>query len=188
MRPTALALVVSVLASSAAAVDIDAVARDYVAARAAEWVANPVLLAAVQAGNTAHAGLDEAAILALDGAWRGEIGQSAQPVIQPVLENPASDALRAIIHAAGGMIAEMFVMDNRGLNVAMAETTSDYWQGDEAKFAETFPRGAGAFHASEVDFDESSQAFQIQISFTFTDAAGAAVGAMTVALNAEALD
>ena len=188
MRRTALALVVTVLASSAAAVDIDAVARDYVATRAAEWMANPALLTAIEAGNAAHAGLDAAAILALDGAWRAEIGQPAQPTIQPVLENPASDALRAIIHSAGGTIAEIFVMDNRGLNVAMADTTSDYWQGDEAKFAETFPLGAGAIHAGEVDFDESSQAFEIQISFTFTDAAGAPVGAMTVALNAEALD
>jgi hypothetical protein len=43
-------------------------------------------------------------------------------------------------------------------------------------------------HVSEVDFDESSQLFEIQISFTITDATGAPIGAMTVALNAEALD
>ena len=123
-----------------------------------------------------------------DTAWRGEVGQSDQPTIKPVLTNEASKVLRGYVQEGGGTIAEIFLMDNRGLNVATAEVTSDYWQGDEEKFTATYPFGADAIHVSEVDFDESSQLFEIQISFTFTDAAGAPIGAMTVALNAEALD
>ncbi|MFD2854813.1 hypothetical protein ACFSZS_08595 [Seohaeicola zhoushanensis] len=77
-------------------------------------------------------------------------------------------------------------MDNRGMNVAVSDVTSDFWQGDEAKFQQTFPRGPAALHVSEVELDESSQIYQAQVSFTVTDAQGAPVGAVTIGLNAEA--
>ena len=80
-------------------------------------------------------------------------------------------------------------MDNRGLNVATAGLTSDYWQGDEAKFTETFGKGAGAMQIGEVEFDESSQTYSVQVSLTIVDAKTATpIGAMTIALNAEALE
>ncbi|MBW6507076.1 MAG: hypothetical protein K0B00_10060 [Rhodobacteraceae bacterium] len=188
MKNTALVLILACTATVAGAVDIPVAARDYVEARIPQWRADPVLIAAVLAQNAAHASLTEAAILELDTKWRAEVGQSEQPTIRPVLTNEAAQVLRAIEHDAGGTVAEVFVMDNRGLNVAVADVTSDYWQGDEEKFTATYPVGADAIHVGEVDFDESSQLFEIQVSFTFTDASGAPIGAMTVALNAEALD
>lgn len=188
MKSALLVLVLAGFATGAGAAEIAALARSYAEARIPLWRADPVLLAAVEAANIDHANLGEAAILALDRAWRAEIGQPAQPTIAPVLGNPASEVLRAMMRDAGGIIAEAFVMDNRGLNVAAAEPTSDYWQGDEEKFTATYPAGAAALHVSEVDFDESAQLFEVQVSFALLDAAGKPIGAMTVALNAEALD
>lgn len=188
MKSAAFALLLACAATAAGAADIPAAARSYVEARAAAWRSDPVLVAALLAQNAAHATLDEAAILALDTAWRGEVGKAEQPTIAPVIGNEASQLLRTIVQDAGGAIAEIFLMDNRGLNVATADTTSDYWQGDEDKFTATFLAGADAVHVGEVDFDDSTQLFAIQISFTVTDAAGAPIGAMTVGLNAEALD
>ena len=79
-------------------------------------------------------------------------------------------------------------MDAHGLNVAATAPTSDMWQGDEAKFTETYPKGPDATHFSEVEFDESSQIFQGQISIPMVDPdTGEVVGAMTVGVNAEAL-
>ncbi len=73
-------------------------------------------------------------------------------------------------------------------NVATSAVTSDFWQGDEPKFAETFPNGAGAMHLGNVEFDESSQTYQGQISVSIVDpASNEVVGAMTVGVNAEAL-
>ena len=66
----------------------------------------------------------------------------------------------------GGAITEVFVMDAQGLNVAASGPTSDYWQGDEAKFQETYLKGAEAIHVSEVEFDESSQTYSVQVSVT----------------------
>ena len=79
-------------------------------------------------------------------------------------------------------------MDARGLNVAASGVTSDYWQGDEAKFRETFGKGPRAMHISEVEFDESSQTFQSQLSVPIVDpVTQEPLGAITVGLNAEQL-
>lgn len=79
-------------------------------------------------------------------------------------------------------------MDNKGLNVAQSDITSDFWQGDEAKWQNTFLKGPGAFDIGEVEEDESTQMFQSQISYTVTDpATGNAIGAITVGVNVDAL-
>ena len=105
-----------------------------------------------------------------------------------MLDHGASSVLREWVDTAGGTITEVFVMDARGLNVASSALTSDYWQGDEEKFTETYPKGPGAVHISEVEFDESTQTYQVQVSISLVDpATGDAVGAMKVGLNADRL-
>jgi hypothetical protein len=100
----------------------------------------------------------------------------------------AADFLRGQVDASGGRITEVFIMDRHGLNVAASAMTSDMWQGDEAKFTETYSMGAGAVHFSEVELDESTQRYQAQISVTIVDpSSGEPIGAMTVGVDAEAL-
>ena len=79
-------------------------------------------------------------------------------------------------------------MDQVGLNVAVSEPTSDYWQGDEAKWSQTYLAGAGAMHVSDVELDESTQTYQAQVSLTVVDASGAPIGAITFGVNVEYLD
>lgn len=147
----------------------------------------PEIIAAVAAQNAVTAGYDQAKIDALDVSWQAEIGAADQPTIAPVLDNAASDFLRAQVETAKGTLTEVFVMDAQGLNVAASGITSDYWQGDEAKFQETYPNGAGAIHFGDIEFDESTNSYQAQISLTLSDpASGEAIGAMTVGVNAEA--
>ena len=98
-----------------------------------------------------------------------------------------SISLRQRVEDSAGVISEIILMDDRGLNVAVSAVTSDFWQGDEAKFLETFPKGADAVHIGEVELDESSQTYQVQVSFTVSDVeTGAPIGAETLGLNAEA--
>ncbi|MEM6739238.1 MAG: hypothetical protein AAF646_03920 [Pseudomonadota bacterium] len=152
------------------------------------WAQDPVLVSAIAAQNAEMGTLQQSAIDALDAAWRGEVGTASTPTITPVIEGEAADFLRARVAESGGMITEVFAVDAQGMNVAASSITSDYWQGDEAKFTETFPVGPDAVHFGEVEFDESSQSYQGQISITITDpATGAPIGAMTVGVNAEAL-
>jgi len=175
-------------ATAAAANDYAPAMQSYLDENVSAWMNDPVLVEAIKAQNDAHSGLDAAKIEELDQAWRAEVGGSDTPTITPVLENAAAEFLRAKVAEGGGAITEIFVMDNHGLNVAASDVTSDYWQGDEAKFQKTYPMGAGTVFIDEVEFDESTQSFQGQVSVTIVDpASGEAIGAMTVGLNAEAL-
>ncbi len=161
--------------------------REYASTNVAEWVANPVLVEAIRAQNGTTSGYSQADIDAMDQAWRAEVGTPDSATISPVMNNEASAFLRDIVEAQGGVVTEIFIMDSRGLNVAASDVTSDYWQGDEAKFQETYPKGAGAIHIGDVEFDESSQAYQGQISMTVVDPGSSEVlGAITVGVNAEA--
>ena len=73
---------------------------------------------------------------------------------------------------------------DKGLNVGQSDPTSDYWQGDEAKWKKTFKVGPNAVHVSEAEMDDSTQMLQSQASVTITDpATGKAIGAITVGIN-----
>lgn len=173
-------------ATATSAMEADPVLRAYALEVGQKWANNPAILSRIQSQNAATAALTEAEILALDTAWRAEVGQPATPTITPILENAASDYLRSEIEASEGRVVEVFAMDARGLNAATSGVTSDYWQGDEDKFQKSHGAGAGAVHVSEVEFDESSQTFLVQVSIVVLDPQSQApIGAMTLGLNAE---
>jgi hypothetical protein len=148
-----------------------------------EIAGNPAIIAAVAAQNAVTAGYDQAMIDALDQQWRAEVSGAAKPLIDATLANEASKWLVGVQAEAGGLFTEIFVMDAKGLNVAQSTVTSDYWQGDEDKFTASFGAGAGAVHLGEIEQDESTQAFQSQVSITLVDAAGMPIGALTAGID-----
>lgn len=179
---------IAALTVPAGAEDASAAMEAYLQSHIAPFAEDPAVIAAVKDQNARTGDIDQAEIDRLDLVWRAEIGQPDSPMIASVLNIAASDFLRGQVEAAQGAITEVFVMDAKGLNVAASSVTSDYWQGDEAKFSETFSRGAGAHHFSDIELDESTDVYQGQISLTLTDPeTGAPIGAMTVGVNAEAL-
>lgn len=155
----------------------------------ADVIANPAIVAAVKAQNEAHAGIAQDKIDSLDQEWRAQVGQSSTPLIDGVLGAEASQILVDLRDESEGLLTEVFVMDNVGLNVASSDVTSDYWQGDEAKWQETFKNGAGAVHLSEVELDESTQSYQAQVSLTVADLeTSEPIGAVTFGVNIEFLE
>ncbi|MFZ2620853.1 MAG: hypothetical protein WAX89_08290 [Alphaproteobacteria bacterium] len=185
MKKTMLALLASVaLPMGAFALDAEAVKKQVVADVAAK-IATPEIIAAIKAQNAAHAGLDDAGIKAKDDAWRAETQAAAKPMIDAVLANATSTALKAVKDGSAGMYTEIFIMDNKGLNVGQSDVTSDYWQGDEDKFSKSFGAGADGVFMDEVEFDESAQVFNTQVSVAIKDETGAAIGAVTVGVAAE---
>ncbi|WP_136441512.1 hypothetical protein [Pacificoceanicola onchidii] len=189
MKPLyTLTAVGALLASTASASEPHAGMQAFLTNVVMPWATEAVLVDAIEAQNVQTAGFDAAHIDTLDKTWRAEVGAASTPTIDAVLGNAASDYLRDQVMASGGAITEVFIMDAQGLNVASSGVTSDYWQGDEAKFQQTYPLGVGAVHFSEIEFDESSQSYQAQISITMTNPeTGAVIGAMTVGVNADAL-
>lgn len=150
------------------------------------WFTTPEVQSAIHASNAAHAGMAEADLLVLDQRWRAEVGQVDGPTVAGIVASPVSDTMRGLLMNSGGLVTEIIVMDDRGMNVAVSSVTSDFWQGDEAKFLETYPHGVDAVHVGEIEFDESSQTYQVQVSFSVADVStGAPLGAVTIGLNAE---
>jgi len=155
----------------------------------ADILADPALVEAIRTQNARTSGLDRDRIEALDADWRAQVGAADAPLIEDVLASPVSETLRAARDAEGGLFTEIFVMDAKGLNVAASDVTSDYWQGDEAKFTESFGAGPGAVHVGAVELDESTQMYQSQVSLAIADPdSGAAIGAATVGVNVEFLE
>jgi hypothetical protein len=190
LRTLLLAAVAAVALTGAAQADdaeIKAKAQAFSETEIKKWAADPDIVAAIAAANAERAAYDQAKLDELDKQWRAEVGAAAHPLIDATTANPASAKLKAICEGQGGLVSEAFVMDAKGLNVGMCDATSDYWQGDEDKWQKTFSAGPGAVFVDDVEQDESTQKFQVQTSVTVVDASGAAIGAMTVGLDAESL-
>lgn len=185
---TKIALALTLCGSQIHASEYDAAMQSFLDGNIRNWAAAPEIISAIQSQNTMTSGFDEAHIVDLDTVWRAEVGGADTPTINPVLNNAAADFLRTQVALMDGMITEVFIMDSVGLNVAASGVTSDYWQGDEDKFIKTYAAGAEAVHFSDVDFDESSQSYQAQISLTIVDpSSGTPIGAMTVGVLADGL-
>jgi len=146
------------------------------------WGNNAILVAAVKAQNAKGMSLD--AIKKTDKEWMAATGVT--PFMQAMMENNAAKEL-ARLEASKPYFDELFLMDNQGANVAMTNKTSDYWQGDEAKFTESYKGGQGAVHIGKVKFDKSSQAYLVQVSVPVMDA-GKAIGAITIGVNVDELE
>jgi hypothetical protein len=148
------------------------------------WINEPAVISAIRAQNALHADITDADILELDTQWRDEIGATDTPLQTQVTSKAVSVYLNEKQHGSNGIVSEVFLMDEHGLNVGQSNLTSDYWQGDEAKFQESFGKGAGSVHVGEVELDESTGAYLVQISSTIVDPdSGTPIGAVTFGIN-----
>lgn len=175
-------LAVMLLALPAASFAQDMKATEAAVAADMKAKINATIISAIKAQNAAHASLDEAGIKKLDAQWKSEVSAGSKPLIDKVMGSAASAELKKIQAASGGKYVEIFVTDNKGLNVGQTGMTSDYWQGDEPKFTKVFPTVGTYSEAPE--FDESAQAFVGEVDGTIVDG-GTAIGAYTVKVKAE---
>jgi hypothetical protein len=146
-----------------------------------EWGTNPILVAGVREQNALGRSLDD--IKRLDEEWMAESGVT--PFMDGLQNNAPAQELKRL-EGSKPYFMECFIMDNQGANVAMTNKTSDFWQGDEDKFTESYKGGQGAVHIGDVKFDKSSQIYLVQVSIPVIDA-GKAIGALTVGIDLDAL-
>lgn len=145
---------------------------------------NPVLIAAIKAQNEATAGYDAAKIDEMDKQWRAEVDAADKPLITEVMGTEASAVLTKAQDDSAGLFTEIFATDDLGLNVAQSTVTSDYWQGDEDKFSQTYSVGPDAVFLGDVELDESTQTYQSQVSITVVDPdTGAPIGSITAGVD-----
>ncbi len=143
---------------------------------------DPIIVKAVKEQNAK--GMTLAKIKEMDATWTSTPGINT--FMKSLMTSPCGRHLQQM-QAGTPYYSEIFVMDNLGANVAMTDKTSDYWQGDEPKFNESYKGGAGAVHISSVKFDDSTQAYLVQVSVPVMDA-GKAIGAVTIGVDVDKIE
>jgi len=151
---------------------------DLVDSELASIASDPVLIAAVKTENAKGKSLEE--IQQHDELWRSTAGVA--DFMRELMESASGKRLREI-QQSQDYFAEIFVMDDKGATVAETNKTSDYWQGDEAKFTESIK---GSVHISDVEFDDSAQAYVVQVSLPVKDGERI-IGAVTFGIDIDAL-
>lgn len=120
----------------------------------------PSIIRAVEAQNKQALSLDQ--IKAYDESWKNA-DEDSKSLIRRITQNDVAKYFRRRVEN-NPAIDEVFLTDNQGANVAAYPPTSDYWQGDEEKWTESFKNGDGVIYIGPLEFDESTQKTQVQIS------------------------
>lgn len=142
---------------------------------------NGMLLESIRAQNRKGMTLDE--IKKIDEEWKA----GSSPLIQELQENKAGNFLKNIIVQQSDVYSEVFLTDAQGANVAAYPATSDYWQGDEAKFTKSYADGKGEVFIGGVEFDESTKANAVQISVPMIYNSEA-IGVMVIGVKVSVLE
>lgn len=168
----------SSFATPAKAADIDKIVSEI-----KTWYQDPVILITLQARNAQNGKITQADIDALDKQWVEERKSDDQPLIGPALSNPLSSFVIKKQAESRGRYVEIIVMDDKGLNAGQSDITSDYWQGDEAKFQETYLKGPDGMNLGDPEtHDDGSTTQQINLAIPDPDT-GKAIGAITVEVD-----
>ena len=149
-----------------------------------QWLGNEIVTLSVNAHNDHYGDINEAKVLELDKQWREEQKQKMKPLIASTLSSPLSVYLTRMQGQSLGLFVEIFVMDNKGLNVGQSSITSDFWQGDEAKFQQTFDVGPEAIFVDEPEWDDKMKIWRVQVNKSLVDPkTKELIGAATVEVN-----
>ena len=171
--------------SSAMAAGHEAKITKYFDANISGWLKAPQIVLAVSQQNLNHHGLTAKNIANLDFRWRGEKDAGGGELMNSKLNNHLSSFLRGVRSASNGVIVEIFVMDNKGLNVGQTDPTGDYMQGDEAKWLKTYRMGPFARFIDDVEEDGGKNISQTSASIA--NEKGREIGAITIAIDVDKL-
>lgn len=171
-------VLVLVLATSAFAQSAGVVQKqlDAEAQKLRAWGTDPVIVAAVKAQNAKKTALD--AIKQRDAQWTAG---KADELVKQATTGTCADHLRQLV-ATNAAYGETFIMDDKGAVVCATVKTSDYWQGDEAKWERAYNAGKGNVFIDRPRFDESSSSRLAQISVPVMEK-DVAIGAITIGVT-----
>ena len=134
---------------------------------------NEVFVKTVAAQNAKGMTLDE--IKQTDETWRS--AEDFLPIHEELLSNECAAEIKRIAKNLP-QITETFVMDNQGANVGQNQITSDYWQGDEAKWENSFKGGKGGVDIGEAKLYKSTNRIDQKVSLPIIDTSGKVIGAI----------
>ena len=179
---SAVCLMISPVSAQSVKPDINSLVTPAVIEEMRKWIETDIVRISIGAQNERLQQQTQEQIDALDKQWVGERESDDKPLIAATLSNPLSVYLTRLQGKSLGLYAEIFVMDQNGLNVGQSSITGDFWQGDEAKFQKTFDVSGDALFIDEPEWDDENKIWRGQVSFTITDN-GESIGAVTMEVN-----
>jgi hypothetical protein len=142
--------------------------------------ADAEVLKALRAKNASGETLGQ--IQARDRSWATEAQRALR---ERLVSSPCAERLRALVQADPSVV-EVILMDAQGANACLSRETSDYWQGDEAKFQKTFGEDREVF-VDEPALDVSTGTYAVQVSVLIREH-GSRLGAVTLSLKVRKQD
>lgn len=175
--------------ASRQAPDVDRLVDEALLREIDGWLETEIVRVSVAAQNAKYGDLAQTEIEALDAQWVAEREAADKPLISATLSSPLSIYLLRQQARTLGLYTEIFITDRNGLNVGQSSITSDFWQGDEAKFQNTFPEGVGTVFIDEPEWDDERHIWRVQVNRTIADDSGnAPIGVATIELNLTELE
>ncbi len=147
---------------------------------------SPSVIEAVKTANRAYQGRDQAQLNAeiaeLDQGWQAE-SPTLEPLVAQIAANPVSDQFRAFVQTFPDQV-EVFATDIQGVNVAMTDRTGDYLQADEEWWQQAFNNGQGANFISQVEYDDSTKTWAVDIGVPIrAETGGEVIGVLRGTIN-----
>ena len=176
-------IVLGMLAAPAARAQAPAYVHQTAMARVAlaqKMAADPDLVRAVIAKNATGESLNE--IRRKDREW---VDSPQYPLRKTMTTSACAQRLRELTKD-DLFVVEVILMDAQGANVCVSRETSDYWQGDEAKFQRSFGADKEAF-IDDPAFDASTDTHAIQLTVIVFDGK-TKIGALTLTLKVRKQD
>jgi methyl-accepting chemotaxis protein len=127
----------------------------------------PSIVTAAQTANLKRADWTAEEIAALDQSWKDgapEIADIQNEISNNYISQYLSDFLKNNPEEV-----EVFVTDEKGLNIAMSDTTSDFLQADEGWWESAFAGGSGETFIDSVEYDESTKTYAMNIGVPIRD-------------------
>jgi len=162
--------------------------RQLISSEMESWINTPVIIEALRLQNRKTGDYSEEQIKELESKWQNEFASGQYNLIAAVLDRSVSRYLRRIKLNGLGMYHEILLMDGVGLLAGFSDPNDDYWQGEEPKWLETYRGDKDALHIGDLKFDESTLAWEIQVSLPVLDPeTQKPLGAIMIGLNPSAL-
>lgn len=140
----------------------------------------------IEAGSQ-HLGYTDADIKRLDQSWVNAFQSGNDQIPDQLTHTGLSQTLNTIKKLSGGIVTEIILTDERGLNLAITDITSDFYQGDEEKFIKATKLAPDEYYIDQIAYDASTRLFQVNVSFPLYDQANSSklIGVMVMGIDIE---
>lgn len=147
--------------------------QSFVSEHLSPLMMNEVFVAEVTRQNALGRSLSQ--IQQIDAEWSS--AEEELSIMREMLTNATANEIRKVCKDLP-QVGEVFVMDNQGANVGQNALTSDFWQGDEAKWKKSFNEGKGGIDCGKPSLDKSTNEVLQQVSLPIINKDGEVIGAI----------